>query len=84
MSRGNIYRRKADELRSMASAAETDSLRLGLLDIADQYEALAELAEAWERASRASVVNANDRKSFSVAGRHAGAVVIGLLSDELG
>jgi hypothetical protein len=78
MSRGNVYRRKADELRRMASAAETASLRSGLLEIADQYEALALRSRSWEVASTASV------KITSRMDKHAGATVIGLLSYELG
>jgi hypothetical protein len=81
MSRSNIYGRKADELRAMAPVAETEMLRAGLVEIADQYEALAAHARVREPPS---MVDARTRKTSSVAVRHAGAVVIGLLSDQLG
>ena len=77
---GNIYRRKADELRTMASVAETDSLRSDLLEIANQYDALASHSQSWDVTSAPSSV----RGATAMADRHAGGTVVGLLSYELG
>jgi hypothetical protein len=43
------YRRWARETRAAAYSAPKPLIRQGLLDIAERYDRLAELAEAWDR-----------------------------------
>ena len=48
MRSGDAYRVKATELEAMAGLAETMRLRIDLLAIAAQYEALARQADEWD------------------------------------
>ena len=64
----------------MASAAETEPLRLGLLAIAAQYDALAAQADGRDTTAAQRV---EDRTRCSAGHRHEGVVVLGLLSDEV-